>query len=799
MNASTIRKILGDLQARKGRTILVSLSIFIGVLGVVTLVSASDILINQLTKDIQTDELPMYNGIIGVTGDEVDSDPSTYLNILRQVQGVNDVEGAANYQIVWRNADETRFRKSYVYASTEPFGEIDLRPTRLMEGDYPQPDQYEIALEIRMAEKYEIEVGDTLDIRLPGGDIEKWTVTGLVFHPYDDQNYKNTMYANYNDALHLSGAPGLNMIYARFVNYATAERQSEALTSAIVEQTPYVVLLTLVDDPDESLQIEGLRDVTNVLTVLGITAMLVAGFLVINVVNNLVVEQRRQIGVMKSLGTTRFEALFIYGGIVMSYGVFGMIPGVLLGIPSGFYLADIVGDSAGTYITDFMISPLGIGLGILLGILVPVLSAAIPVLNGTRVSILEAMTDLGISGGIKVGPLANMVHTLPVSSTVKQALLNIIQKKGRLSLTVFTLMLAVASFMGVSAVFVSLDRAIDRLMDTFDYQIEVQPSSLQDFEATRTLLLENVPELENVYPSSGLSVNVEGYISPLTDNSQMIILGVETHDPLVNFDLREGDAWNNDPDREGIVLTTGAVEQMDKGIGDTVTLSLGGQTTEVEIIGITNFLLDAGFMRWQTLSAFAGFTENGTVAPNVMMLTTKDADPSSEEVEAILEDVDAVLSQNEIPATITNQVEYIETISQQVLSIGVILNLASLVMAAVGAIGLLTTLSIAVFERQKEIGIMRSVGATSPVIITQFMVEGVLVGALAWLAAVPLSFGLAYGINALLPFEDFIEFSFPVVLLPAGMVGILIVAIISSMWPSLVAARKTVSDILRYQ
>lgn len=158
-----------------------------------------------------------------------------------------------------------------------------------------------------------------------------------------------------------------------------------------------------------------------------------------------------------------------------------------------------------------------------------------------------------------------------------------------------------------------------------------------------------------------------------------------------------------------------------------------------------------------------------------------------------------MLAENGIAATLTNQVEFVEDTSQQVLSIGVILNLASLVMAAVGAIGLLTTLSIAVFERQKEIGIMRSVGATSPVIITQFMIEGLLVGIMAWLAAVPLSLGLAHGINALLPFDDFIEFSFPFVLLPAGMIGILLIAAISSIWPSMMAARKTVSDILRYQ
>jgi putative ABC transport system permease protein len=120
-------------------------------------------------------------------------------------------------------------------------------------------------------------------------------------------------------------------------------------------------------------------------------------------------------------------------------------------------------------------------------------------------------------------------------------------------------------------------------------------------------------------------------------------------------------------------------------------------------------------------------------------------------------------------------------------------------MAAVGAIGLITTLSIAVFERQKEIGIMRSVGARSPVIIVQFLVEGVFIGLLAWLVAVPLSVALAWGLTNILPFGDFIAFVYPPIMIPLGFIGILIIATISSVWPSVSAARKTVANILRYQ
>jgi ABC-type antimicrobial peptide transport system permease subunit len=116
----------------------------------------------------------------------------------------------------------------------------------------------------------------------------------------------------------------------------------------------------------------------------------------------------------------------------------------------------------------------------------------------------------------------------------------------------------------------------------------------------------------------------------------------------------------------------------------------------------------------------------------------------------------------------------------------------------VGAIGLLATLSMAVFERQKEIGVMRSIGAGSVAVAGQFLVEGILVGVIAWVIGVPLSILLAQGLAAALPF-GVTDIDYPPISLLIGLAGMIIVATISSLWPSISAARKTVSEILRYQ
>jgi putative ABC transport system permease protein len=104
-----------------------------------------------------------------------------------------------------------------------------------------------------------------------------------------------------------------------------------------------------------------------------------------------------------------------------------------------------------------------------------------------------------------------------------------------------------------------------------------------------------------------------------------------------------------------------------------------------------------------------------------------------------------------------------------------------------------------VFERQKEIGVMRSVGASSGAIAVQFLVEGLLVGLIAWLVGAPLSYLVSQGLIAVLPFGGTYTIAYPLTAPIVGLIGLVALVTIASLLPSLSAARKTVSEILRYQ
>jgi ABC-type lipoprotein release transport system permease subunit len=951
MIQTRLRKILRDVGSRRMRTFLVSFSIFIGVFGVVALFSTGELLINQLEEDIQKDRLAMLR-ITLTSSREAQIDNAAYLAALRTQPGVTVVEGRAVYALLWKLPDEERFRDGTIAAYSEPFDQIALDPPRLTAGEYPVAGQGQITVERRMAERWNLEVGDQIDVRILGGaggpgeiQQETLTISGIVFQAYGEQgvagfvDYETLTFATYDDAQHIAGFNGLSHFYARFIDFATAKAESANFQAAIASNSPYVPVFTAVEDPENSPLIENTRTTNQVLVMLAMVALIVSGFLVINVINSIVVEQRRQIGVMKSLGASRFDNFTIYAGIALTYGLLGVIPGVLLGIPGGYFMAQALAEQNNTIIDNFAVSPTGILLGVVVGLAVPLLAAVIPVLNGTRVSILEAMTDYGISSEYGKDLLARLIRALPLPLTLRQAFNNVNQRKFRLALTGTTLTIAVGAFMGIFAVFSSLNAVIQDVFGAFGSHLAIAPTEGQRFEVVRDLVVstefqdtlaeKGLAALKAVEPGAQLAIEIEGYDPPPVQAGPpgVSAVGVNTHNPdLLDLNLRSGSDWRDNPDLPGVVISSRIADNMGKDSGDSIVIMAGGGRGTYPILGVAKYPFDWAWMRyedlaelgglyldapatphsfamgttyvtvagydgsfdgetgilgmttlpgdeasrllsmvdgvlytpgadeviisqemaeaggydvgdtltlsmgdnsgeytvtgifelpaqlndnpdhprdvvgmyWQDLAQLEGSQLVGQIYPNSISVILDEKDPSAQRVDAVIEEINQMMLSNGITANYTNWIEFRDFISQFILVFNIILYFAAALIALVGAIGLLTSLSMSVFERQKEIGVMRSVGATSRSVALQFLVEGLTIGLAAWLFGIPLGYGISLALNAALPFEE-LGGGFPPETIILGLVGMLVVVTIASLWPSLAAARRTISDILRYQ
>lgn len=820
------RKILRDIWGRKVRTLLVSTSIFIGVLGVVTLFSTGEILVNQLEQDLQQDKLSMLEVPLSVSsGAEIDN--AAYLESLSQIDGVTVVEGRAVYPLFWKLADDAadeEFREGTIIAHFEPLGETQIEPVRLINGRFPEdltdPDQHEIAIEQRMADEYGLAIGDSLVLRVLGRNetlaaesaVRTTTaeIVGIILQPYSYLgnfglvDAAASVFAPYEDARSIAGFTGLSSIYARYENYPLADENSGEFQSAIAVETPYVPVAVNKEDPAENSVIASTRATNNILIALAMIALIVSGFLVFNVINAIVGEQRRQIGMMKSIGATTGDNFYIYSGMAVVYGLLGVIPGVILGIPLAYFAAQGLAFQSQTVITDFVISPVGIILGVAIGLAVPFLASLIPTYNGTRVQIIEAMSDFGIDANYGNSPLDRIIGSLPLPISIRQAIRSAFQKKFRLALTGLTLTIACASFMGIFALFSALVSLVDTSIAFFGAEITITPNEGQNFEEVKALIENNVDGIKAIEPSGTLAIEIDQYNPPVVSAGPPGVFAIgfnPENAEVLNFEYVAGTGWSEDPARDGIVISTRIADGTGKTVGDTMLIRGGGQEQTFEIIGVHNYPFDQLWMKWDNLSRFGGLVDSaGNPYPNSIDVMLDGEQFTAREIEDVIDrEINPLLLENGIVANYSNTIQLADLIKTIVIAFGFILSLAAALIAAVGAVGLLTTLSMSVFERQKEIGVMRSVGATSSTVALQFLSEGLIVGVIAWLIAAPLSYFVSIELEKLLPFGGVFEISYPPVTVVIGLVAMMLMVTVASLVPAIAASRKTVSDILRYQ
>jgi putative ABC transport system permease protein len=123
-------------------------------------------------------------------------------------------------------------------------------------------------------------------------------------------------------------------------------------------------------------------------------------------------------------------------------------------------------------------------------------------------------------------------------------------------------------------------------------------------------------------------------------------------------------------------------------------------------------------------------------------------------------------------------------------------------MLVVGALGLGSTMAIAVLERTREIGVLRAIGARDGTILRLVVVESLAMGLMGWALALPLSVPMSLALG-----EAFGRIMVPVasrpvpdgtaVLMWLGLV--LVVSVLASAWPARRAVRVPAARALSYE
>ena len=418
---------------------------FIGVLGVVTLTTMRSLMFAEGHERFSEDKLPMVitwvSPDVGVSLEA--GDDLAAMEMLKAYPDVTAVEAWTDAYLYWKEPEDSGFMEAIIRTFSEPWDGLQMRPLSLVEGVYPTESQSEVVISWQMANEYGLQVGDPLVLRILSGisgtpdfaaeiPEETWIITGIVYHPYMYDSGDYNVYVDPASFTHIVGLEHLDAFYAQFTNFDAAMAHFDDYRATIESQTPFQIQGWNITNPAYNGFVEEIQEWADPLVALGGIAMLVSSFLVVTVVSTIVIEQKRQIGVMKSMGATWLDNFRMYAGIATTYGVIGMVPGVLLGVPIGYYLAGMISRLTNLLIRDFTIPYDAVLLGAGLGLLMPFLAAIVPVILGTRIKILEAMTDFGISAQYGRGLIARFIGWLPIPIFVRHALANIFQKKGRL-------------------------------------------------------------------------------------------------------------------------------------------------------------------------------------------------------------------------------------------------------------------------------------------------------------------------------------------------------------------------------
>ncbi len=126
----------------------------------------------------------------------------------------------------------------------------------------------------------------------------------------------------------------------------------------------------------------------------------------------------------------------------------------------------------------------------------------------------------------------------------------------------------------------------------------------------------------------------------------------------------------------------------------------------------------------------------------------------------------------------------------------------AVLMAAVGGLGLMGTMTLNVLERTREIGVMRAIGASNGSVRQIVLVEGVLIGALSWLIgallAIPFGQLLSQALGEMI-FAMPLHYVISIDGMLIWLIVVMVIAVFASLLPAHNASRLTVRQVLAYE
>jgi len=776
------RKAIRDFWNERARTALVVLAIALGISAFAAVLSSYAI----LTRELDLGYLATNPASAVLRVDSIDDD---LVKAILQNPEISDAEPRRSISgqmkagpVQWRNL---------ILFVVHDYGNIRISKLVPEQGAWP-PATGEILIERDAFQVAKAKIGDAVLVKTANGVEQPLVISGSVHDVGQAQaRMENIVYGYINLAtlVQLGEEPTLNQL-----NILVAQNRFDqdhikrvvADVETLIKSRGQQVHRIDVPKPGKHPH----SDLTGILLLamssFGLFVLVLSGILVINLLTAMMASQVRQIGVMKALGGTGWQIARIYFGQALFLGIAAVIVSVPLGIVGSRALCRYMAMFLNFDINSFAVPFWVYLLVAVIGIAAPLIAAALPVLRGTAVPVRVALSDFGLSQTTFGASAFDRALTRigGTFSLVVLAIRNSFRRRVRLVLTLLTLAAGGLFFMAALNVRASMINTLDRMFAARKFDLAIflaNPSELEKIERA----LGNTPGIAR---AEGWFVTEASLVKDFT----VVALPADTQ--LLDLQIIEG--RNLAPgDTDAIVINNALAARETMRVGQTVVLRMSGAESTWRVVGVAR----EAFSPAVAYIPLSSIEQPQMINSLRLALAVHDPDAMS----LVKADLDRSLEREGVRARgSSSNAESRFAFDQHMLMIYVFLIVTSAIVGGVGGLGLMTTMSLNVFERRREMGVMRALGATPRIVSLMIVAEGVVIGVLSWAIAGLLAWPISKAIGNLLVrvlFRGGLDFMFE----PWGLLIWMFVSIvlsgIASFIPAWRASRVTVREALAYE
>lgn len=797
MIGSRWKKVWADLWGNRGRTFLTIITIAVGSFAV----GFNSNMALYMNESMDGDFLSANPSEAQVYASDLDDDK---VAIAREIPGVEAVDGFSSVsgRIILPDGSYTDIQ--FTSAENPAALTLDQLKPALGESVIPAYGDRETIID-ESAASLGYRPGDIIVVELSDGKRREIKFTGYMHavtgFPYNFARLVNA-YVTPDTLTWLGG----NADAYDWLAVSVAEKQTDAehvtgVAQAVADRLEHAgstIQFVSVNQPGHHFSYSVTQGVFFVLSALGYLTVLLSGFLIVNTITALMTQHTRQIGIMKATGGSTAQIFSMYLVLIASFG----LGSLLLAVPLANNAAQTIGGGMAAWLNfhpaEFRGYRETFTQQAVVAVLVPLLAAILPIYNSVRVTVREALSDYGLGGNAKAKEEKVSKSSVLIPRPVRISIRNTFRRKARLGLTLFTLVLGGAIFIAVYNLWESFDQTIEDIQGYIlaDINIAFDHAYRYDKVASIAMSVPGVVGAEGWLQYSGtLEMNED------EAGTQILFIAPPSTSILIDPIITSG-RWLEPGDQNAIVIGNHLLQIFpDLKTGDWLTIDVDGEKTKWLIVGtysITgNITPPPVYANYEYLSKLVGQPD---MAYSLRIITDKH-DPTTQarindQIEAAFERRGVRISSTQLGADFIRD----QKATTDIL-VYFMLVMATLI-AIVGGLGLMGTMSINVLERTREIGVMRAIGASNGDIQAIVITEGMMIGIISWAVsiflALPITNVLCYGVGMAV-----VTAPLPVIYGVKGIVAWLIFTLVlgtlASALPARRASKLTVRDTLAYE